>query len=61
MAGMTCTVEEAAKILGVSPWAFYKSIRAGNPPVQIVRVGRRVIVPTANLRKILGLSGEAAP
>lgn len=53
----TISVEEAAIILGVSRRSAYRAANAGQIPT--VRIGRRLLVPSAKLLKILGLSHEA--
>lgn len=52
----TITVTEAAELLGVSPWAAYQAIAADQFPVAVLRVGRRIVVPTAALERVLGLA-----
>jgi excisionase family DNA binding protein len=54
----TTTVEEAAELLSVSSWALYKAIREGQSPVPIIRVGRRILVPTAHLRRLVGIEAD---
>ncbi len=61
LARPTVTVDQAAHVLGVSPWTLYQAIRAGDPPVGVIHVGRRIVVPTASLRRALGLDEEAVP
>jgi excisionase family DNA binding protein len=48
----TITVPEAAEILGVSVDTAYRAARSGELPV--VTLGRRMLVPTARLRQLLG-------
>lgn len=55
LSGTVCTIPEAARVIGVSPWAVYKALRADEAPFPVVRCGRRVIVPVAPLRRLLGL------
>lgn len=55
----TITVEEAAVILGVGRSAAYMAANRGEIPT--VRVGRRLICPTAKLRALLGENEESAP
>lgn len=50
----TVSVDEAAAILGVSRGSAYAAVRAGTIPS--VRVGRRLLIPTARLAALLGLS-----
>ena len=47
----TVTVEQAARILGVSRGAAYRAVRAGEIPA--IRVGRRIIVPVRALDELL--------
>ncbi len=61
LTGTTISVEELAEVLGLSPWSIYKAIRAGNPPAPIIRCGRRLRVPVAPLRRLLGLDVENEP
>lgn len=49
------SVIDAAKILGLSRSGAYRAVKEGNFPVQVIRVGRRLIVPTSPLRRLLGL------
>jgi excisionase family DNA binding protein len=55
--GPTCTVAEAARLIGISEWALRRAINAGNSPIRAIRVGRRVLIPSAPLRQLLGLDG----
>ena len=47
----TITVPEAADILGISRESAYKAARAGELPV--LMLGRRMVVPTAPLVRLL--------
>lgn len=47
------SVEEAGSILGLCRSSAYQAVERGEIPV--VRFGRRVVVPTAGLRRLLGL------
>lgn len=49
----TVTVEEAAVILDISRPSAYEGVRSGEIPS--FRVGRRILVPTAALRRMLQL------
>lgn len=53
----TLTVDETAVILQISRSTLYDALRAGEVPC--IRVGRRVLVPTARLRDLLGLGANA--
>lgn len=54
----TLTVEAAGKIMGISRASAYQAVRDGTIPS--IRLGRRVVVPTARLLKMLGLDPESA-
>jgi excisionase family DNA binding protein len=49
----TMTVEEAGDALGISRASAYEAVRSGAIPA--LRVGRRWIVPTAPVRRMLKL------
>jgi len=55
----TTTVETASRVLEVAPWTLYKTIREGTAPFPVIRVGKRVLIPTAALRRLL--DGEVSP
>jgi excisionase family DNA binding protein len=48
----TITVEEAAPILGIGRSSAYDLARSGEIPT--LRLGRRLVVPVAALRRLLG-------
>lgn len=48
----TISVEHAAELLGVSRSAAYRAAKAGQ--LQTFRMGRRLLVPTAPLLRMLG-------
>jgi excisionase family DNA binding protein len=48
----TLTVEQAAVILGIGRASAYAAAGSGDLPV--IRLGRRLLVPTAQLRRLLG-------
>jgi excisionase family DNA binding protein len=52
----TITVERAAKVLGISRGSAYEAARSGQLPA--IRIGHRLVVPTAALLAMLGI--EAA-
>lgn len=54
----TLTVERAAGVLGVSRGSAYEAARRGELPT--IRVGRRLLVPTAALLRLIGYE-PAAP
>ena len=53
---LTITVEEAAKLLGVSRGLAYEGARTGAIPA--VRIGRRLLVPRARLLELVGASAN---
>lgn len=52
----TITVEEAARVLGISRGSAYEAVRRGDIPT--IRIGRRLIVPVAALERMLASVGE---
>ena len=48
---LTCSVPVAAKLLGIGRATAYKAAAEGSLPS--IRVGRRIVVPTAALRRML--------
>ena len=54
----TITVEQAAEILGISRSAAYRAVARGEIPV--IRIGRRLLVPTAKLLAMLGIESPTA-
>jgi excisionase family DNA binding protein len=49
--GETCSVEEAALVLGVSRGVAYEAARCGGLPA--LRLGKRLVVPLSRLRALL--------
>ncbi len=52
----TLTVEEAARILGISRGVAYEGVRTGEIPS--IKIGRRILIPRARLEELLGQSKE---
>lgn len=52
----TISVEDAGEILGISRRAAYRAAERGEIPT--FRIGRRLLVPTAKLLGLLGVSVE---
>jgi excisionase family DNA binding protein len=48
----TLTVEEVGPIIGISRSSAYEAARTGEIPT--LRIGRRLLVPVARLRELLG-------
>ncbi|MDQ3784415.1 MAG: helix-turn-helix domain-containing protein [Actinomycetota bacterium] len=53
----TLEVEEAARILGLGRASAYIGVKNGDIPA--IRVGKRLLVPTAALRRMLALDVES--
>ncbi len=54
--GVSTDLITAANALGISKSTAYASARAGTFPCRVIRVGSRYVVPTAELRAVLGLA-----
>lgn len=50
------SVTDAANILGISRRSAYRAAAAGQLPT--IQLGRRLLVPTARLRTLLGLPAD---
>jgi excisionase family DNA binding protein len=57
-AGPTMTVREAARLLKMGRDQAYAAAHRGEIPV--IKMGRRLLVPTAKLLRLLGLDEKAA-
>jgi excisionase family DNA binding protein len=55
----TLTVTEAARALGIGRSAAYEAARSGQLPA--IRIGRRVLVPTEALQRLLDSVQPTAP
>ena len=53
---LTISVEDAARLLGISRGLAYEAARRGELPT--IRLGRRLLVPTARLLDLVGANGE---
>ena len=49
----TLTVSEAAERLGIHRLTAYSAIRRGGFPVDVIKVGRRLVVPRVALDRLL--------
>lgn len=56
---MTLTVSETARLCRISRGAAYEAVRTGEIPS--IRIGRRILVPTALLMRLLGAETEGGP
>ena len=54
----TVTIPEAAEVLGIGRSAAYEAAKTGQIPV--IRIGRRLVVPRAALKRMLEGASEAA-
>jgi excisionase family DNA binding protein len=52
----TITVEQAGEVLGISRRSAYRAATTGELPT--IKLGRRLLVPTARLFDLLGLPTE---
>jgi excisionase family DNA binding protein len=55
----TLTLDETAAILGISRDSAYKGAACGDIPT--IRIGRRLLVPTATIRRMLALDDAPTP
>ncbi len=53
----TVSVEQAGVLIGVSRGLAYEAVRSGEIPS--IRVGKRLLVPVAALRRLLGEKSDA--
>lgn len=54
----TVNVAEVARIIGIGESAAYKAVKTGEIPS--IRIGGRILIPTAALRRMLGLDEESS-
>lgn len=52
----TITVERAAEVLGISRSSAYRAATNGQLPT--IKVGRRLLVPSARLMQLLGVTTQ---
>jgi excisionase family DNA binding protein len=50
---LTMTVEEAARLLGISRNSAFRAVRSGELPA--IRIGRRLLVPRSHVTALLGV------
>ncbi len=56
----TVTVEQAAKLLGISRNSAYEAVRQGQIPS--IRIGKRLVIPVVQLERLLDKgAGNNAP
>lgn len=63
----TCTIKEAASVLGVGVQTLYDHLSdvgielgGSNDVIRVIRIGQRVLIPVAELERVLGGSIQAA-
>jgi hypothetical protein len=49
----TNSVEDTAPELGVVPWTLYRWLPKDDCPIKVLRVGRKIRVITASVRRVL--------
>src|SRR4051794_11317905 len=59
--GMTTDLETAASIIGIGRTPAYTLARDNQFPIRLLRLGRRVLVPTADLLTYLGEQSSDTP
>lgn len=57
-AGPTVGIETVAKCYGIHRTTAYELAQRGELGVPVLRLGRRLRVPTAELRRVLGLTDD---
>ena len=55
---LTCSISEAARIIGISPSAAYKAAERGEIPT--ARFGKRWVAPLVPLRRMLAQENREA-
>lgn len=57
-AGPTVGIETVAKCFGIHRVTAYELAKRGELGVPVLRLGRRLRVPTAELRRVLGIGAD---
>jgi hypothetical protein len=55
----TNSVEDTSPLFGVVAWTFYRWIQKDDCPVKVLRVGRKLRVVTASVRRALLLEEDS--
>lgn len=55
---LTISATEAAPILGASKSSIYNAIKDGSFPFPVIRIGERIVIPTAPIREALRITDE---
>lgn len=53
--GATTDIQTAGAILGIGRTKAYEMVQEGNFPVPVLRIGRRIVVPTPSILTLLGV------
>lgn len=56
----TLSTEEAAAVFGISPKLLYRLVQEGTAPIEPLRLGRRILWPTAKVLAALGIEPPAS-
>ncbi len=56
--GVRTDIETAGSIFGLSRTQAYEAVKRGVFPVDVIKVGRRYLVPTAPILRLLGLDPD---
>ncbi len=54
----TQSIPQASRRLGISPGTGYELAARGEFPVRVIRAGKRILVPTAEIDRALGLTPD---
>jgi predicted DNA-binding transcriptional regulator AlpA len=58
--GLTMNAEQVGEIWGCSAWTIYQMVGAGRCPVEPLRLGRKLVWPTASVLASVGLHFDPA-
>ena len=50
----TISIRDAAPLLGISASTAYAAVKAGTFPFPHIKIGGRIVIPTAPIREALG-------
>ena len=56
----TMSLRDAAKVLGISASTAYAAVKAGTFPFPHIKIGGRIVIPTAPIREALGFTDSPA-
>jgi hypothetical protein len=60
-AGPTVSIRDTARVLGISRQHAYALAQRGELGVRVLRLGSRMVVPTIELRRLVGLDEKGEP